>query len=322
MRTIVALGFGLALLAGSVSSQVYFDGFNYPDGTTVPNWNETVGDWSVQSKQLVGQPTSLWQYIVLDPFSELNACVQMNVFYNTASPRKLQFGGGTLRYSTASNVMCKIQDNNSSGDFDRFFVYDQPGGSAYVDPVPPTTICGVRFYTIDNDVIGQIDTDMDGKWDYTVTKPTTQTAVAGKVGIAGFNDVIIDDFMYFNAIARVDPASQPPTPGSLVTFQLKGPANKLYQAACSFGNTGFALDTTRRIPLNVDNLFILSVTNPVLFQNFADRLDANGDGKAGVQLPKIPQLQGLPFYFGFVALDAAAPSFIGNISNDERVDIQ
>ncbi|MBN2489622.1 MAG: hypothetical protein JXQ29_02090 [Planctomycetes bacterium] len=72
----------------------------------------------------------------------------------------------------------------------------------------------------------------------------------------------------------------------------------------------------------MDNLFLLSVQNPVLLQNFSSRVDANGDGVAGILLPKVPALRGLVLYFAMVVLDASAPSFIGNISNDVRIAIQ
>jgi len=307
-----------ALLAGA---QVYSDSFNYPDGTNVPGWNESVGDWSIQNRQLVSEHRFLWQYIVLDRFQELNACLQMTVIA-VPSTQFYQDGGATLRYSTSSNVMCKIQDNDRNGDFDRCYVYDRPGAAANAAISPVTKRGTVRFFAIDLDLVCQIDADLDGKWDLTVSKQTAQTPTAGKIGIHGLGGVMVDDFKFFNAVARIDPASQTPSIGSFVTFQLKGPPNQIYQCACSLGNAGFPLDPVRRIPLDVDNLMILSILNPALFQRFAGRLDSNGDGKADVAIPKIVALRGQTFYFGMVVLDPNAPNMIGNISNDVRVDIQ
>lgn len=320
MKHLVHAGILLVVLSSLVGAQVYSDSFDYKDGTTVPGWNESVGDFSILNKQLVSEHRFLWQYIVLDQFSDLNAGVQMTVI-TTLSTQFYQCGGGTLRYSTQSNVMCKIQDNNRSGDFDRCFVYDQPGSSNWADINPTTTRATVRFLALDRDLICQVDTDMDGDWDLTVKRQTTQTPAAGKPGIAALGGSIFDDFKYFNAVARIDPKSQPATPGNLVTIQLKGPANKLYQCACSFGNGGFPFDAGRRIPLDPDPLMFLSMQNPILFQSFNGRLDGNGDSMAAVQILNIPALKGQTFYLAMIVLDANAPSMVGNISNDVRVDI-
>jgi len=317
--TIVAVLLGaMALLAGA---QVYSDSFNYPNTTNVPGWNESVGDWSIQNGELVSAHQFLWQYIVLDRYSELNACLQMTIIA-VPSTQFYQDGGGTLRYSTSSNVMCKIQDNNRSGDFDRCYVYDRPGSAANAAISPTTKRGTVRFFTIDTELVCQVDADLDGKWDLTVSKQTAQTPTAGKPGIHGLGGIHADDFKYFNAVARLDPTSQTPSVGSFITFQLKGPPGKIYQCACSFGNTGFLIDPVRRIPLNVDNLMVLSILNPLWFQRFAGSLDASGDAKAGLLIPNAPALRGQTFYFGMIVLDSSAPSSIGNISNDVRVDIQ
>jgi hypothetical protein len=320
-NTVLLVCASLALIAAAPGAQVYSDSFNYANGTNVPGWNESVGDWSIQNGELACEHKFLWQYLVLDQFSEMNACVQMTVIA-TPSTVYYQDGGGTLRYSTLANVMCKIQDNNRNGDFDICYVYDRPGSATSKSFTPNTKRATVRLYTLDKDVVSEVDADMDGVWDLTVVHQTAQVPAAGKPGIHGLGGVFFDDFKYFNAVTRIHANSQPPAPGSLVTLQLKGPANQLYQCACSFSNRGFPLDPGRRIPLDVDNLLFLSVQNPVLFQSFSSRLDGNGDGLAGIQLPKIPALSGLAIYFAMVVLDANAPNFIGNISNDTQIRIQ
>jgi hypothetical protein len=314
---VVVFWFVLCSLAGA---QVYSDSFDYPDGTTVPGWNESVGDWTIKNKELVCEHKFLWQYIVLDSFSETNACVQMTVIA-IPDTTYYQDGGGTLRYSTLTNVMCKIQDNNRNGDLDMCYVYDRPGSANSSAVNPATKRATVRFFTLDTDLVCQVDINQDGSWDVIVNRTTAQNVVAGKPGIHGLGGPHFDDFKYFNAVARIDPASATPSPGNRVTVQLKGPANKLYQCAASFGNRGFPLDAGRAVPLDLDNLFFLSVQNPVMFQSFNGRLDGNGDGKASVQIPNVPALSGQTLYVGMVVFDAAAPSLIGHISNDVRVDL-
>ncbi len=323
MKTLVFLVLVLAVTTGFASSQTYWDLFNYAPGTLVPGWTEQAGDWTVDTnKQLVSEPKFLWQYITIDTFSALNGCTEITAIYSASSSMKLQFGGCAMRFQNVNTcVMDKIQDNNSSGDFDRFFVYDRPGTSKYVDPKPHKKTV-VRLMTFDKDVIGKIDIDLDGKWDHVVVKPSTQTPAAGKLGIAGFGGCIMDNFKFFDAAVRLDPQGLPPAPGNLIVLQLRGTKNLAYQCACSFSNaTGIQVDS-RIIPLDLTNLLVVSTQVPSIFQNFSGNLDSNGQGKAGIAIPMAPALSGLGFYFCMITLDPLAPNGIANISNDLRIDIK
>ena len=323
MKTLVFLMTVLAVSGGFASSQTYWDLFNYAPGTLVPGWTEQAGDWSVDSnKQLVAEPRSLWQYITIDTFSALNGATEITAIYNTPSTYKLQFGGCAMRFqNTSTCVMNKIQDNNSSGDFDRFFVYDQPGGSSYVDPTPHKKTI-VRLVTFDQDLIGKIDIDLDGKWDHVVVKPSTQSPITGKVGIAGYGHCIFDNFKFFDAAVRIDPQGLPPAPGNLIILQLRGTKDLVYQCACSSSNAAGIQVDSRLIPLDLTSMLVASLQIPAVFQNFSGKLDASGHGKAGIAIPMIPALSGLGFYFCMVTLDPLAPNGIANISNDLRIDIQ
>lgn len=321
MRVAAVLA-SLLLVAAVAPAQTYIEPFNYADGPTVPGWTQEVGSWSIQNRQLAVQQTSAWQYITLDTFRTLNGMCEVTAIYNLASVMKLQFGGCAMRFLSASDcVMDKIQDNNSSGDFDRFFVYDQPGGSTYVDPTPCLTAV-VRLGTFDNTLIGMIDINLDGRWDHTVVHTSAKTPAVGKVGISGYGGCLFDDFKYFDAIVRVDPTGLPPAPGNLVKLELRGDAGLAYQCACSFTNAvGIRVDS-RRIPLDPGDLMALSFQAPALFQNFAASLDAAGKGIAGLYIPPLPALKGVWFYFGMITLDPKKPSGIGNISNDLMIEIQ
>jgi len=312
----------IALVACTAQTQTYLEWFNHANGNTIPGWSMEAGAWTINNKQLVAEPRGLWQYITVDGFTTKNGMVEVTAVYNNNSTMKLQFGGGALRFiSTSTNVMNKTQDNNSSGDFDRFFVYDQPGGSKYVDPTPHK-MAVIRLGALDNDIIGKIDIDQDGRWDHVVVKPTTQTPCTGKVGIAGYGGCILDDFKYFDAIVRIDPQGLNPAPGNLTTIELRGTANLTYQCACSFTNAvGIHVDS-RRIPLDPDDLMVISFQLPLMFQKFSGVLDTTGAGMAGIHLPAIPALKGVWFYLAMITLDPTARNGIRNISNDLRIEIQ
>lgn len=321
MRSCTFLIVALAL-AAALPAQTYTDAFNYANGLTIPGWTKVTGQWSIVNKQLQAEQRGLWQYLVKDGFQTLNGMCEVLAIYNGGSSMKLQFGGCTMRFvGTGDCVMDKIQDNNSSGDFDRFFVYDQPGSSKYVDP-KTHKICVVRLGTIDGDLIGKIDIDGDGRWDHVVVKSTTKTPTVGKVGVAGYGGCLIDYFKYFDAIVRIDPTGLPPKPGNAVTLELRGDPSLTYQCACSLYNMPGIQLGTRMIPLTPENLMVLSIQNPVLFQRFTGVLDGSGKGKAAILIPFNPALTGLAFFFGMITLDQKSPFGVRNISNDLRIEIQ
>ena len=66
-----------------------------------------------------------------------------------------------------------------------------------------------------------------------------------------------------------------------------------YQMACSFTAGQIPVGKKRRIPLAIDNLFILTLNVPAIFQNFSGLLDASGSAVGTIQIPNIPQLSQL-----------------------------
>lgn len=310
----------LLLCASLGAAQVYTDTFT---STSLLGWSMSGGTWKVTSlNQLQADPTRTYQYLAWDAAKAQNAAVEIKVFYNK-TVAGLQFGGGALRFIKHRDcVMNKTQDNNSSGDFDRFYVYDDPGSSNYMDPKAHTSTV-VRLLAIGTALVGRLDTDMDGKWDYTVLRTSTKTVVAGKAGISGYGGVLFDDFKYFDGVVRLHPKSPAPTPGATIGLQLGADAGETYQCAASFGNgTGINLIDGRRIPLDVDNLMVLSFQAPTVFGAFFGTLNSNGIGNATVAIPSVAALKGTRFYVGMVTLDPKSRTGIGNIANDFRVDIQ
>jgi hypothetical protein len=115
-----------------------------------------------------------------------------------------------------------------------------------------------------------------------------------------------------------------PTAGAAfnVSIRFASHPGKPYVAAASFSpRPGIPVDA-RVVPLTPDNLFVLSLTIPQIFVNFAGVLDANGRAAPRVLLPKIPGLKGLRIYLAAVVVDPKAPSAIAQISEQYGVTIQ
>ncbi len=117
-----------------------------------------------------------------------------------------------------------------------------------------------------------------------------------------------------------------PVPGGMVFFSLFAPlsAGLNYVLALSFGNTpGIMLPDRRIIPLNLDQLLLLSLQAPqaIGLFNSVGVIPPFGSATAFMQLPHIPELNGLTVYAAFVTIDPRAPSGIRDISNSARFAI-
>jgi hypothetical protein len=105
-----------------------------------------------------------------------------------------------------------------------------------------------------------------------------------------------------------------PQVGAPVTVSLSAPCqgNRTYAIAAAFGTEpGIPVDT-RRIPLNPDGLFLVSLSVPAVFAGFIGVLDGTGNGAGTLHV--VPQMAGLTFYLAAVTLEGAAPSGLGAIS--------
>lgn len=94
-----------------------------------------------------------------------------------------------------------------------------------------------------------------------------------------------------------------------------GRATQRYQVAMSLSNaSGISLPGVRTIPLDFDDLFILTALNqaPTVFENYAGTLDANGEATATFHVPPIPALVGVTFHTAFVTVDQAAVTYVSN----------
>jgi len=81
-------------------------------------------------------------------------------------------------------------------------------------------------------------------------------------------------------------------------------ASQSYMAAAALGfQLGIPVGNNRRIPLDPDPLFYLSIQAPAVFVNFQGILDAKGSTTLTVKIPPFPQLAGLRFFLAAVTYD-------------------
>jgi hypothetical protein len=298
---------GVLALAGATTAQTFLDGFNYMTGTNIPGYTEQRGDWQATGVSVQSQTGVTFQELTYDKIKDTDCCVEVLAIYDTAAPQ-LQYTGPILRYSgsgtTASFFMIKVQDNGTPRDgWDYYFTYFYNGSSfssvgmaAAISP--PTKQARVRLQVLDqgSSVLVQIyiDTDLDGKWD--ITKSTTTSYGLGQkglIGVNGYQNAIADNLKFFDACLWL---AGTPQIGSLVKLSGRGLAGLNYQGACSFSNTGIPVGGGRVIPLAADNLFFLSMTNPLIFQLFQGTTAVNGDFTMGINIPNIPALAGVTIY--------------------------
>lgn len=319
MQKLVLSFLVLGLLSGLGAAQLWMEPFNYT-GTTLGSWAEYLGDWTAVNNMAQSEQKGAYQYLVQPNRVFQDCALECYVEYNTSSVNKLQFGGVTFRCNNPAGntdlIHVKVQDNDSSGDFDSIWLYDRPGGSTAKTSITPVFLkCTVRMLSIGTRIVAQVDSDMDGKWDHVLTRATTIAVKPGPVGLCAYGGALMDDFEVFDGVLLDDVASPTPQPGAVVKFVMRGKASAAYQAACSFGTRGFVLPDGRIVPLTVDGLFFASIA---AFPGFGGLLDANGDGTLQVAIPKAAGLVGLTFYTAFVNYDGTG---ILNISNDHQVTI-
>lgn len=177
----------------SAMSQVTCEHFDYANSTTVPGWNEAVGDWQIIDSSLHAPGTTVYNYITLTGSTQTDGCITLKANYNTAA--QVKFVGIVCRYTDASTrIMFKIQDNSTSGHFDRCFIDNNGSNLLYFDgnfglePVIQLEYSGTS-------VTARVDVEDDGVWDYEQAA-TVSNVNSGLCGVAGYGQVSADDFCY------------------------------------------------------------------------------------------------------------------------------
>jgi hypothetical protein len=325
------------LSGNPIHAQVWMDPFDYT-GTRLGTWVEYRGDWQARDRKAEAEAKFRWQYALQTSRVYRDCAVQCRVDYNKGALHTLQFGGVTMRCNGpafsgnnagADLLMAKIQNNNFSTYPDRFdslWIYEldalgEDTTTALRTLTPTFAGATLRMLAVDQRVVARVDTDGDGRWEHQVERIVTLPAKPGPVGIAGFGSAHVDDFKVFDAVCLDDPTRYDPVPGGEVRFQLRGAPNRPYQAAASLGRTGIPVSGGRTIPLGLDALLVLSVSNtlPTVFRQFTGVCDTKGDAAVSIGLPAVPNLKGITLYVAFVNVGNGA---VLNISNEHAVTIR
>jgi hypothetical protein len=130
----------LLALSPTLAAQEYIERFDYPDGTAIPGWTEHQGgDFQIQNKQLILTSGS-HSYATIDKFLKIGDCViDVECIYPAGSG--VRYAGASARHDGSATenglVQLKVQDNSSSGNWNRVFLYERPGSSLYLDMTPP-----------------------------------------------------------------------------------------------------------------------------------------------------------------------------------------
>jgi hypothetical protein len=311
-----------ALIASPVSAQVFEDTFPYPNGPVIPGWTARTGVWTVTNQRIRTTSGSVWSYITKDGFT-LKDCVMDGDFYFVGAGT--QFAGLTARHqggTTDSNLlMCKIQNNSGLPDFDRVYIYERPSPSLFADIPGGTLSARLRMIVLDAQCWLLVDANTDGVFEQTVGPMTLPTMLnAGLVGMNGFQTSEMDNFKLYDAVLIGAPGSTPKI-GTTYQMQLRAaqPQGTLFVCAASFGAAGIPIDT-RKIPLSVDALLLMSFSAPGLF-SFVGMLDGQGNGAPSIHLPNDPSLVGLSLHVAGMTFVGTAPSGIANISNNHYITI-
>jgi len=182
--------------------------------------------------------------------------------------------------------------------------------------IQPTTTFKMNFYGIDDD-------PFSGAGYYLSAYQTTPTPVGRYVmrynpramalstlaplpGTPSLTDLVTWHSRMLGGFTR-------PAWGQAYAVRLAIPseAGCSYFAAASFGTlVGIPLGGGRRIPLDPDPLFFLSLQAPSLFSNFQGVLDARGIATLTVNIPPVLQLAGLRFFLAAITHDVGGVRMI------------
>jgi len=112
-------------------------------------------------------------------------------------------------------------------------------------------------------------------------------------------------------------------PGGSLWIHIASPrdAGRWYGLAASTSTRPGIAIGSRRIPLNVDAVFLASRNLPAIFSGFSGRLSSAGQAIAAIHVPKQPALRGIGFHIAGVVLDPAAPFGINTVTNALHVAV-
>lgn len=142
-----------------------------------------------------------------------------------------------------------------------------------------------------------------------------------------WHSVVVSDYETFNVTfietgyPRTKAADRVQVGTALtITWIAANSPSKVYKAAASLTERVARIRFGMRyFPLDLDNLFALSIQAPTIFSRFEGLLDTAGTAAGAVIVPKVPALHGFQFSIAWVTVDLAAPYGIDAISGPWQV---
>jgi len=205
MKLLLVLGG--SVVATTAMTATFFDNFNRADaGDLGPNWTNVVGSPSIVNNRATA-PGEFHNMALVTGYSDLpqNTLVSMDVFHTS---QLVAYAGAVMGYTdNFTSVFLKVQDNASTGDFNRAFFYlgNNDGGSllSFADMTPFTSARVYFSFAGTTATIG-VDSNFDMTIDQSFSHDYGTSAFGTGTGLVVYGSAEIDDYM-INAVP--EPAS-------------------------------------------------------------------------------------------------------------------
>lgn len=212
------------------TSCTILDDFDRADSTYMgADWTEQNGDFSISSNMATSAGT-IWAVMTYADDIGNHLCV--DAIHNGLN--SVQFVALISGYADLNNnILVKVQDNSSSGEFDRvFFRYGNLGASlGYEDLWPKFTSARMMTHLVGDTITVEFDTNFDGVADQTYSRSGFSTASLGTgSGLGGYNNPLMDNFGIAPAMSASSMASAMSSPAEPVVVSIEG-ESKVIDAA-------------------------------------------------------------------------------------------
>ncbi len=193
--------------------------------------------------------------------------------------------------------------------YGNYFLGLDPNTGATTTIYQPTAATRSTYYGLDGDPFGsgyymtvyQVSPGPTGRYLMRYTPPTGILSTVATLPTGTLTDVVTWKSRMLGGMVR-------PIHGQayLVRMTVPSEAGKFYFAAASLSTIpGIPVGGNRRIPLNPDLFFFLSMQLPAIFSGFQGQLDAGGMATLTVNIPSLLQLVGFRIFLAAITYDAS-----------------
>ncbi len=292
--------------ASAAAAQDVFVPFSFPDGTLVPGFTESGGDWRIVSGEVESESRSpsTRQLLLRNGGTDFGHAVEATVIHSdTTGPSA---GGVVMRYDTTRTppayVYLAFRDRVAPYDgFDSYEIGYCNGQTCGVSPqLSGSTPIGQRIRVVlqyddaNNRLITYfVNGKVGGSWSLF---PSSSPVGAGSMGLVAQGRVRFDDLGYYAATVwpttgLYHRVSSPP-----YVLNGYGAPGETFIGAASLSLGRVSLPGQRQLPVAVDGLFLLSLANPLLFLSAGTTHPQTGAFTMTMTVPKLPALAGVRVY--------------------------